>query len=78
MALANRPDNPLKRLQAELESGLLQRRLIPKSNRTLYLDTRQFKAFKRQCDARGVRPSEVIDMLIALYMEELGDNPPKP
>lgn len=68
-------DTPLSRLRDEIERDPLSRR-GGKQNRTLYLHKARFEQLRKYCDYRGIRPSEVVDRLIALYLEEVKSNPP--
>lgn len=69
-----KPDNPVKRLRDELEAEPPPRPEPVKGNRTLYLNKDQFMTFKRYCDAKDLRPSEVIDRLIGMFLEDVKDD----
>lgn len=62
-------DEFLKRLRAKI--GAMPSEKVEKSNRTLFLSRAQFDVFKRYCETKGIKPSEVVDKLIAIYLEEV-------
>ena len=68
-------DNPLKRLREEIE-GAPPRKKVSKVNHTLYLDDPQYKRFRNYCHSKNIRPSEVVDRLIAMYLAEVADDVP--
>jgi hypothetical protein len=68
-------DNPLKRLRDEIE-GSPPPKKVSKANHTLYLSEPQFKTFRNYCQSKGIRPSEVIDRLIAMYLNEVKNDLP--
>lgn len=69
-------DNPLKKLREEIEQGPGTVR-VSKANHTLYLAEPQYRTFANYCKFKGFRPSEIIDRLIAMYLDEVkNDLPP--
>ena len=69
-------NNPLKKLRAEIEKGASRER-VAKANHTLYLSEPQYRRFRNYCVFKGFKPSEIVDRLIAMYLEEVkNDMPP--
>ena len=62
-------DNPLKSLVEQLNQPLADTGRARK-NHSVYIDTAQFRRFKQACAARNKSASEVLDKLIALFLEE--------
>lgn len=68
-------DNPLKRLKDRLDQS--PRKKAPsKANHTFYLNQDVFAEFRRYCQIKGVKPSEMIDNLMALWLEEVQHDMP--
>lgn len=59
----------LKRLRAKISAMPSEK--VEKANRTLFLNRSQFDVFKSYCETKGIKPSEVVDKLIAIYLEEV-------
>ena len=63
-------DNPLKKLADRLNTVAPAKR-HSKSNRTLSLLEPQFSVFLKYCRSKGRTASEVVDELVALYLDQV-------
>ncbi len=68
-------DNPLKRLAASVGQNPVPKR-VGKANHTLYLSEPQFSQFAQYLRANNKKPSEIVDQLIAMFLEEVKDDLP--
>ena len=66
-------ENSLKKL-AEVISGGSPGRRRGKSNRTLSLTEPEFTILQRYCRSKGHKVSQVVDKLIAMFLEEIKDD----
>jgi len=60
----------LKQIVEEVQNTVPKKRIV-KANRTLSLDVDNFKRLQDHCRDNQVTVSEVIDKLIAAYMDEV-------
>jgi hypothetical protein len=68
-------DDALKRIAEEIETAKPVKKAT-KTNRTLSLETANFVALQTYCREHGVKVSEVLDRLIASFLETTGKKPP--
>ena len=66
-------DNALKKLAKEL-SDVAPGTKKGKSNRTLSLTEPDFTILQRYCRNKGLKVSQVVDRLIALFLDEIKDD----
>ena len=64
-----------KKLRAELDDTPKVKK-VAKSNRTFSLTEPQTSTFVRYCKFKDRHPSEVLDRLIAMFLEEVKDDLP--
>lgn len=71
-------DNPIKKLRDSIENRPASKR-DSRSNRTLSMREPQFSIFANYCKFKGITMSEIMDGLVAMYLEEVkNDLPPDP
>ena len=68
-------NNKLKQLRLEMDTPPKSKR-TSKANRTFYLTEPQTATFIKYCKYKGHVPSEVLDRLITVFLDEVRDDLP--